>query len=102
MKNLNKVRDMSHAKYTRIIKGDEIQLRRIALIYSDFDHKLINRKSYKTIYVDDEYGYYEDIISEDHYELVFHVDMETWDHMVKNLGLKLNKEVRQKREWRIA
>ena len=36
-KNLNKVRDMKHAKYRKYIIGDEIALRRIKLMYEDLN-----------------------------------------------------------------
>ena len=92
-KNLNKVRDMKHAKYRKYIIGDEIALRRIKLMYEDLNPILKEDKRYASSVGD---------ASNVDYLLIFKVEMSVWNEIVKNLGLKCNKNVRQKREWRIA
>ena len=92
-KNLNNVRDMKHAKYIKWIIGDEIALRRIKLMYEDLNPVLKEDKRYVSSI---------DAVSNVDYLLIFKVEMSVWNEIVKNLGLKCNKNVRQKREWRIA
>jgi hypothetical protein len=92
-KQMNKVRDMKHAKYTRFIKGDEIRLRRIALMYSDLNPNLREETAYNG------HGYLEKTGS---YILVFRVEMSMWNEMVRCLGLKCDTKVRQKRMWEIV
>lgn len=92
-KNLNNVRDMKHAKYIKWIIGDEIALRRIKLMYEDLNPVLKEDKRYVSS-VDD--------ASNVDYLLIFKVEMSVWNEIIKNLGLKCNKNVRRKREWRIA
>ena len=92
-KTLNKVRDMKHAKYCKYIIGDEIALRRIKLMYEDLNPILKEDKRYVSSI---------DAVSNIDYLLIFKVEMSVWNEIVKNLGLKCNKNVRQKREWRIA
>lgn len=92
-KNLNKVRDMKHAKYVRFIKGDEIALRRIKLMYEDLNPELREGQKYIS-----SVGW----VGDGNYVLIFKVEMDVWNEMVRSLGLKCNKNVRQKREWRIA
>ena len=92
-KNLNKVRDMSHAKYYRLLEGDEIQLRRIALMYNDLNPKLMEN----TVFVQGE-GW----IKDGTYALVFKVEISMWKQMVKDLGLVKAENSYQNRNWRIA
>ena len=92
-KNLNNVRDMKHAKYIKWIISDEIALRRIKLMYEDLNPILKEDKRYVSSI---------DAVSNVDYLLIFKVEMSVWNEIVKNLGLKCNKNVRQKREWRIA
>ena len=92
-KNLNNVRDMKRAKYCKYIIGDEITLRRIKLMYEDLNPILKEDKRYVSSV---------GAVSNVDYLLIFKVEMSMWDEIVKNLGLKCNKNVRQKREWRIA
>ena len=92
-KNLNKVRDMKHAKYIKWIIGDEIALRRIKLMYEDLNPVLREDEKYVS-----SVGW----VGNGKYLLIFKVEMSVWNEIVKNLGLKCNKNVRQKREWRIA
>lgn len=102
-KNLNKIRNMAHAKYYKWIKGDEISLRRIMLMYEDLNPELqCTKKFIGYEYIDDEDGYYTEANYEKEWKLLFNVEMSVWNNIVKNLGLKVNKEVRQKREWKIA
>lgn len=96
-KNLNKVRDMKHTKYARIIRGDEIRIRRIALMYSDFNPNLVEETE---VYYD-EFGDYHRVPT-GYYRLVFSIEMDVWNKMVKDLGLIRVKEVSQKRLWEIA
>ena len=79
---------LKHAKYCKYIIGDEIALRRIKLMYEDLNPILKEDKIYASSNVD--------------YLLIFKVEMSVWNEIVKNLGLKCNKNVKQKREWRIA
>ena len=90
---LNKAKDMKHAKYCKYIIGDEIALRRIKLMYEDLNPILKEDKRYASSVGD---------ASNVDYLLIFKVEMSVWNEIVKNLGLKCNKNVRQKREWRIA
>ena len=92
-KNLNNVRNMKRAKYCKYIIGDEIALRRIKLMYEDLNPILKEDKRYVSSVGD---------ASNSDYLLIFKVDMSVWNEIVKNLGLKCNKKVRQKREWRIT
>ena len=92
-KNLNKVRDMKHAKYRKYIIGDEIALRRIKLMYEDLNPLLKE---------DEESVSGTGWVGNGKYLLIFKVEMSVWNEIVKNLGLECNKNVRQKREWRIA
>ena len=92
-KTLNNVRDTKHAKYCKYIIGDEIALRRIKLMYEDLNPILKEDKRYALSVGD---------ASNVDYLLIFKVEMSVWNEIVKNLGLKCNKNVRQKREWRIA
>ena len=92
-KNLNKVRDMKHAKYRKYIIGDEIALRRIKLMYEDLNPILKE---------DEEYVSGAGWVGNGKYLLIFKVEMSVWNEIVKNLGLECNKNVRQKKEWRIA
>ena len=92
-KNLNKVKDMKHAKYCKYIIGDEITLRRIKLMYEDLNPILKEDKRYVLSV---------GAVSNVDYLLIFKVEMSVWNEIVKNLGLECNKKVRQKREWRIA
>ena len=92
-KNLNNVRDMKHAKYCKYIIGDEITLRRIKLMYEDLNPILKEDKRYVSSV---------GAVSNVDYLLIFKVEMSMWNEIVKNLGLECNKNVRQKREWRIA
>ena len=92
-KKLNRVKDMKHAKYCKYIIGDEITLRRIKLMYEDLNPILKEDKRYASSVGD---------ASNVDYLLIFKVEMSVWNEIVKNLGLKCNKNVRQKREWRIA
>ena len=92
-KTLNNVRDMKHAKYCKYIIGDEIALRRIKLMYENLNPILKEDKRYASSVGD---------ASNVYYLLIFKVEMSVWNEIVKNLGLKCNKNVRQKREWRIA
>ena len=92
-KNLNKTRDMKHVKYCKYIIGDEIALRRIKLMYEDLNPILKEDKRYASSVGD---------ASNVDYLLIFKVEMSVWNEIVKNLGLTCNKNVRQKREWRIA
>ena len=92
-KNLNKVKDIKHAKYCRYIIGDEITLRRIKLMYEDLNPILKEDKRYALSV---------GAVSNVDYLLIFKVEMSMWNEIVKNLGLKCNNNVRQKREWRIA
>ena len=92
-KNLNKVRDMKHAKYYKMIRADKDVLERIALMYEDLKPELRAEKTYMS-----SAGW----IENGQYLLIFRVELSVWNQMVKNLGLVVNKHVRQKREWRIA
>ena len=92
-KNLNKTRDMKHIKYCKYIIGDEIALRRIKLMYEDLNPILKEDKRYVSSIGD---------ASNVDYLLIFKVEISVWNEIVKNLGLECNKNVRQKREWRIA
>ena len=92
-KTLNKVRDTKHAKYCKYIIGDEIALRRIKLMYEDLNPILKEDKRYVSSV---------GAVSNVDYLLRLKVDMTVWNEIVKNLGLECNKNVRQKREWRIA
>ena len=92
-KTLNKVRDMKHTKYCKYIIGDEIALRRIKLMYEDLNPILKE---------DEEYVAGAGWIGNGKYLLIVKVEMSVWNEIVKNLGLECNKNVRQKREWRIA
>ena len=92
-KNLNKVKDMKHAKYIKWIIGDEIALRRIKLMYEDLNPVLREHKI-----IVSGVGF----VSDGNYILTFKVEMSVWNEIVKNLGLECNKNVRRKREWRIA
>lgn len=92
-KNLNKVRDMKHAKYYRFIRASKDVLERISLLYEDLNPVLKEEVSYVE---------YEGWVPNGEWILIFVVEMSVWNEMVKNLGLIVNKEVRQKREWRIA
>ena len=92
-KNLNKVKDMKHAKYCKYIIGDEITLRRIKLMYEDLNPILKADKRYVSSI---------GAVNNVDYLLIFKVEMSVWSEIVKNLGLECNKNVRHKREWRIA
>ena len=93
VKNLNKKIYMKNAKYIRWIIGDEIVLRRIKLMYEDLNPVLREHKI-----IVSGVG----LVSDGNYILTFKVEMSMWNEIVKNLGLKCNKNVRRKREWRIA
>ena len=92
-KNLNKVRDMKHAKYWRRIKASKDVLERISLQYKDLNPVLKEEVSYVE---------YEGWVPNGEWILIFVVEMSVWNEIVKDLGLVVNKEVRQKREWRTA
>ena len=92
-KNLKKVKDMKHAKYMKWIIGDAVTLNRIKLMYEDLNPVITENK----ILVSD--GRF---ASTGEYALVFKVEISVWNKMVKNLGLKCNKDFKRKREWRIA
>lgn len=92
-KNLNKVRDMKHAKYARRIRASKDVLERISLLYEDLNPVLKEDVSYME---------YEGWVPNGEWMLTFVVEMSMWNEIVKNLGLIVNKEVRGKREWRIA
>lgn len=81
MKNLNKVRDMKNARYHVIIHGDYIKLKRIQLMYKDFDGSN---------------EYYSPEISG---TLILRMPIKERDMLVKCCNLKLKEGTRQKRDW---
>lgn len=95
-KNLNKVRDMKHAKYNRCIKGDKRLLKAIARVYQHLDPYMIE---------DFKYDYDEDgnrIVISETYKLRFWVEFSVWQEIVEDLELVVDKNVPQKREWWIV
>lgn len=86
MKNMNKVRNMKEAKYTRFIDGDHEMLERIKLMYGEY---VVHNEYYPD-------GYFMDGT------LMLRVTMDVWNDMVSKLGLILDKEKPQKRYWRIG
>jgi len=96
MKNENMKRDMRKALRPRFIYGDEIVIRRIALLYGDHDIKFI--EDYRTCiwdgnnYKDEELGF----------AMLIRCRCDEWNDIVKQLGLKVDKRFRQKRVWKVA
>lgn len=89
-------RDMRKAHKCRFIYGDEIIIRRIALMYDDHDIKFID--DYRSCswdgkdYNDEELGF----------AIRIRCSYEEWEDIVKKLDLKVDKRFRQKRVWKVA
>lgn len=81
----DKSKDTKHAKYRKFIHGDPDTLKRISLLY--YDEVCRNKYYPDGIFIDG--------------SLLIRTDMETWNSMVKNLGLKRYYISDQKRHWEI-
>lgn len=81
MKNLNKVRDMTKAKRYVVIHGDYVKLKRIQLLYEEYD----SCTSYSN--------------PERNNVLVLRMTVKERDFMVKSLNLKLKEGTKNKKDW---
>ena len=86
-------RNMKHATYMKWILGDEATLNRIKLMYEDLNPVLTEHKVLVS-----GVGF----VGTGDYVLIFKVEISVWNEIVKNLGLKCDKNLKGKKAWRIA
>lgn len=100
MKNSNKSRDMSKAKYTRFVKCNLEQLLKIVGKYNQIVYKVIEDVKYGPAceYCEFDRDYAVRLWTGT-YSVVLKATMCEWNDIVDDLGLKVIKGSRQKRDW---